>query len=310
MSLDADCRKVLDIIVAAGRPKLWQVTPAEARLAMLASIKLFGGPAPEVAQVRDLKTGGGIRLRLYRPLKSGSGPLPTLVFYHGGGYVIGDLDSHDIPCRMLANASGCVVVSVDYRLAPEHPFPAGIEDALAALRWIAAEAGRIGVDSGRLAVGGDSAGGNFAAVTAQRARDEGGPDLRFQLLIYPATDQTAETESKRLFGEGYLLEDKGMAWFRDHYLGPDEAKKTNPWASPAKAPSLAGLPPAMVVTAGFDPLRDEGKAYADALTKAGVATRYRCHDGLIHGFINFPGAIAAAGPALSEMGQALAAALR
>jgi acetyl esterase len=241
-----------------------------------------------VGLVQDLQAQGpwgNIAVRHYRPF--GSSPeaiLPVLVYYHGGGWVIGDLDTHDVLCRQLTNASGCSVVAVDYRLAPEHRFPAAFEDSLAATYWVAREAEALKVDPARLAVGGDSAGGNLAAAVAIAARDRGDLSIAYQLLIYPATDQRPGFPSRTSNGQGYLLTADTMKYFHDHYI-PDSASDLDWRASPLLAPSLSKLAPALVLTAGFDPLLDEGMAYAKALTDAGNRAAYVCFQRQIHGFI-------------------------
>jgi acetyl esterase len=224
--------------------------------------------------------GGDLPVRVYRKL-GGPGQAPAIVYYHGGGWVVGDLDSHDGCCRVLADVSGCVVVSVDYRLAPEHRFPAAVDDAVAAFRWVQEHHREVGVLAGRVGVMGDSAGGNLAAVVAQRCRDEDPPVA--QSLVYPATDAHLDSESHRLFAEGFFLTRQDMEWFRGHYL-PEVATWDSPAASPLLADDVSGLAPALVVTAGFDPLRDEGAAYAERLEAAGVPCEYRCYDDLVHGF--------------------------
>jgi acetyl esterase len=248
----------------------------------------MAGEPPEVGSVEDRTVpgpAGDIPVRVYRP--DVEGPAPILVFLHGGGWVIGNLDSHDVSCRALCKRAEVVVVSVDYRLAPEHPHPAASDDAWAALTWVAAHGDEVGGDASRLAVGGDSAGGNLAALMALRARDEGGPALRHQMLIYPVTDLAAETASHVENGEGYFLTTETMRWFIDHYLGPDRAHgdPADPAISPLRADDLSGLPPAQVLTAEFDPLRDEGDAYAARLAEAGVPVDHVQHPGLVHGFI-------------------------
>lgn len=239
---------------------------------------------PDVAVTQDLHA-GDIPLRLVRPL--GSTPaqkLPVLVYYHGGGWVIGDLDTHDTLCRELANASGCAVVAVDYRVAPEHPFPAAVDDASAALQWVRAHAAELGLDAQRMAVGGDSAGANLAAVAAIAARDAGHIPLKFQLLIYPVTDMRQRAPSYTSRGEGYSLSAASMEWFRTLYLG--EAGDHADWrGSPLLRDDLAGLPPAFVLTAGYDPLRDEGLHYAQRLTEAGNRATLVCFERQMHGFV-------------------------
>jgi acetyl esterase len=261
--------------------------PVGARAHVRSSAIAFAGPLTAVEAVRDLDVEGAVGplpARHYTPL-GGSDSL--LVFFHGGGFVTGDLDTHDEPCRVLCRHAGVHVLSVEYRLAPEHPFPAPVEDAVAALRWAIANAASLGADPGAVAVGGDSAGGNLAAVATQALVREGGPAPVLQVLIYPVTDFAARTRSQDLFGDGLFLTDADQEWFTDHYLqGRDPA---DPRLSPLRAADLGGLPPAIVVTAGFDPLRDEGEAYAAALSAAGVRVAHWRARGLIHGFINFGG---------------------
>jgi acetyl esterase len=241
-------------------------------------------PAEEVASVEDRTVpgpAGEIPVRVYTP--AGEGPRPVVVYFHGGGWVIGDLDVVDRPCRTLANAADAVVVSVDYRLAPEHRHPAAFDDALAATTWVAEHADELGADPARLAVGGDSAGGQLAAAVSQAARGAGGPAIAFQLLIYPVTDMDFTTASYTENAEGYLLQRGSMQWFWAHYLGAQDPG-TDPTAFPARAADLGGLPPAFVATAEFDPLRDEGEAYAKALADAGVDVVASRYDGMVHGF--------------------------
>jgi acetyl esterase len=249
----------------------------------------FTQPAPpEVAELRALAAdgpGGPVPLRLYRPL--GSDPalaLPVLVFFHGGGWTIGDLETHDTLCRELANGAGCAVVAVDYRMGPEHRFPAAVDDSIAATHWVARHAAELGVDASRMAVGGDSAGGNLAAVVAIAARDAGELRLRLQLLVYPATDMRAGAPSHTVNGQGYLLTSDTIRWFHDQYI--DDPRHDLDWrASPLLHEDLSGLPPAFVLTAGFDPLRDEGAQYAQRLSEAGVRSTLVCFERQIHGFI-------------------------
>ncbi len=246
--------------------------------------------------------GGAIPIRIYTPPLPGA--LPALVYFHGGGFVIGDLDTSDFRCRLTTEWVGCVVVSVDYRMAPEHIFPAAAEDCYAATAWVAAHAAELRVDPARIAVGGDSAGGNLAAVVALMARDEGTPALMFQLLGYPVTDANFETASYRENAEGHGLSLAQMRWFWDLYV-PDLEERSNPLAAPLRAESLAGLPPALVATAEFDPLRDEGEAYARRLAEAGVKVELRRYDGLIHGFFGQTADFAAARAAFNDSVAAL-----
>jgi acetyl esterase len=255
-----------------------------------------------VALVSDLTAHGplgAIPLRLYRPIGStGQSPLPVLVYFHGGGWVIGDLDTHDTLCRQLANAAGCAVVAVDYRMGPEHRFPAAVNDCIAATRWVREHAADLHLDATRLAVGGDSAGGNLAAVVSIAARDAGDPSIAYQLLIYPATDQHRTTPSHTSNGQGYLLTTDTMDYFTGHYI-TDRALYKDWRASPLLRDDLSTLPPALVLTAGYDPLRDEGQAYAERLTAAGNRATYVCFDRQIHGFITM-------GKVLDEANSAVA----
>jgi len=278
-----DIQAVLEELDDQGIPEMNTLSVAGAR-ALLE--ELFAPPdePEEVGAVRNFRIdgpAGGIPIRIYTP--EGSGPFPVFVFFHGGGWVVGSLDTHDATCRALTNATDCVVVSVDYRLAPEHPFPAAVEDCYAATQWVAKNPGVVHGDPDRVAVGGDSAGGNLAAAVSQVSRDTGGPDIAHQVLMYPVTNHSFDTPSYEENAEGYFLTRADMEWFWDHYLatGLDGA---NPYASPLRARDLRGLPPATVLTCEFDPLRDEGRAYADRLEDAGVAVIHRNYDGMIHGF--------------------------
>jgi acetyl esterase len=287
--LDPDAQRVCELIVLANRPALETLSPAEARFAYLAARQVLQPDPPPVAEVVALEAlgpAGPIPLRLYRGHGAGKdAPQPALIYFHGGGWVIGDLDSHDQVCRALANATRSIVVSVDYRLAPEHKFPAAADDAIAATRWIAGNAARLGIDPSRLAVGGDSAGGNLAAVVALDARDRGGPGLAYQVLIYPSTDMALELPSQLRHADQLPLRRTTMQWFVDHYLR-DGADKADWRASPMRARDFARLPPALVVTAAFDPLCDDGEAYAKALAEAGVPVALERFAGQIHGFLS------------------------
>lgn len=307
MMLDPDAARVLELIRAAGRPPYEQLSPEEARAAYRAARDAVAPEPVAVAEVRDLIAEGPrgpISLRLYRPFGAARSGDPALVFFHGGGWVLGDLDSHDGVCRHIADRSGCVVVAVDYRLAPEHKFPAGVEDAFAATRWVAERVPALGLDAARLAVGGDSAGGNLASVVCLLAREAGAPRIAFQILLYPATDFAMDTPSHRRFAEGHLLTRANMRWFRDHYL-PAPSDREDWRASPLRAHSFAGLPPAYVLTASHDPLRDEGEQYARRLTEAGVPVTAWRVPGQIHGFLPMGRLVAASSRALDVLGRAL-----
>jgi len=306
MTLDAIVQGLLDQMAANPMPKLWEVPPAQGRelyRAMSQALEPQGGPIGKIENTTMQGPAGQIKLRVYTPVAGGAAALPGIVFFHGGGFVIGDLDTHDALCRSLANEAGARVVAVDYRLAPEHKFPAAADDCFAATKWVEQNAASLGIDPNRIAVAGDSAGGNLAAVVSLMAK-KGGPRLVFQLLIYPTTQARASTESIKSFAEGYFLERKTMEWFYDQYLpaGQDLAD----WRlSPLAAPDVAGVPKAYVVTAGYDPLKDEGKAYADKLNRAGVAAVYTDYPGMVHGFFNMSGVVPTAREAIAEAGKAL-----
>ncbi len=308
MAMDPGAQRVLDLLRELGRPPLEQSTVAEARENMARGREVFGPDPAEVAEIRALAaTGpaGGIPLRYYRGIDAPPSDAPALVYFHGGGWVIGDLESHDRVCRRLANDARCVVVSVHYRLAPEERFPAAVEDSAAATRWVVEQAAALGINPARVAVGGDSAGGNLAAVMALMARDGNLPELCFQLLIYPATDMAASYPSRERTMSGLLLTTPGMQWFIDLYLN-SKADALDWRASPLRAISLAGTAPALVFTAYHDPLCDEGEAYAARLERDGVrVNRVRFGD-QIHGFLTMGRFI----PAADTMLDMAAAALR
>jgi acetyl esterase len=307
MSLDVHVKALLDQMKTMAMPKMWELGPQAARAAM--KMGIFRGSDAPIGKVEERTIPGPahpIPARVYTPLGAKDGVLAGLVFFHGGGFVIGDLDTHDDLCRCLANGSGCRVVSIDYRLAPEHPFPAAVEDCIAATRYVAGHAAEFGIDAKRLAVGGDSAGGNLAAVVSQLAKSEG-PAIVFQLLIYPVTQLGApvDTPSMRENAKGYFLEKEGMDWFTKLYC-PETKHRSDPRLSPLLCADLSGLPPAYVITAGFDPLRDEGRAYADKLDGAGVPVTYVNYPGMVHGFFSMRGLI----PKAREAVAAAAAAVR
>ncbi|MCB0183107.1 MAG: alpha/beta hydrolase [Caldilineaceae bacterium] len=284
MPLSLTMRTVLLAVRVTGGKPINEMTIPEARRATQARIRRRRKPVP-VASIADRVIpgpAGAIPIRVYTP--AGRGPFPLVVFFHSGGFVVGGLDNDDEICRSLCHGADCIVVSVDYRLAPEHKFPAAPDDCLAATRWAAKHAAEFNADATRIALAGDSAGGNLAAVTALRIRDEGGPPLRGQLLIYPMTDyHTPATPSYLANANGYLVTRDMMIWFWGHYLN-DASEANHPHASPLRAPDLSGLPPALVITAEYDPLRDEGERYAERLRQAGVPTVCTRYDGMIHGF--------------------------
>lgn len=288
MSLDPDARTYLERVAALGAPLVSELTPPEARLSIEATSAELFGPVDTVGSIVDRAIPGPVRLRIYEPA-DGVRPHPVLVYFHGGGWVLGSLDSHDGLCRALAARTPCVVVSVDYRLAPENRFPAALDDAWTATAWVAEHATSIGADPTRIAVGGDSAGGNLAAVVALRARDRG-LAIAHQLLIYPVTDVDFDRPSYLENSIGYGLTRDGMRWYWEQYLGPD-GDGAQPEASPQRAASVAGVAPATVVTVEFDPLRDEGEAYAARLAAEGVPVTYVQIGGLIHGVIRMPAVI-------------------
>jgi acetyl esterase len=308
MPLDPQSKFLLDQLAAQGGPQLHELTPVQARQAF-ESMRL-PVPGESVASIQDLRVpgpGGEIPVRLYAPANAAA-PSGALVYFHGGGWVIGSIETHENLCKALANRSGARVVSVDYRLAPEHRWPAAAEDCYAVTCHLAEHGAELGIDGARLAVAGDSAGGNLAAVVALLARERGGPRLRHQVLIYPVTDHDFERTSYRENGEGYFLTTDAMAWFWDHYV-PDRARRNEASAAPLRAEKLAGLPPATVITAEYDPLRDEGEAYAARLREAGVATTLSRYDGQIHGFVSMLDLLDAGRRAADEIGAALRGAL-
>ena len=303
--LDPQAEALLQLMAQRNVPPFNTLTPAQARETMRGMVALSAGPEA-VANVENLTIpgpGGQIRLRIYTP--QGDAPFPILVFFHGGGWVIGDLDTHDNLCRSLANGAGCIVVSVDYRLAPEHKFPAAVEDAYAATQWVANNAHRINGNPGLIAVGGDSAGGNLAAVVAIMARDQDGPSLKYQLLMYPPTDvSSCDTGSYRDCADGYFLTKADGEWFGAQYLNCED-DRLNPLVSPLLAPNLSGLPPALVIVCEFDVLRDEGESYAKRLKKAGVSVKCTRYKGMIHGFLSMDGFLDQARSGIDEASAAL-----
>jgi acetyl esterase len=302
MPLDPQAQKVLEQLAALGLPPNHTVSPAQARINAKARPRAAG---PEVAKVEDRQipgSGPAVPVRIYTP--AGPGPFPVLVWFHGGGWVVGDLESADPTARHLAVGAGCVVVSVDYRLAPETKFPGAADDCYAATVWAAQNAAQLNGDASRIAVGGDSAGGNLAAAVSLMARDRKALPLAFQLLVYPVTARDFNTPSYRQNANGYLLTRDGMQWYWDHYLN-HAAEAEHPYAAPLVAKDLTGLPPALVITAEMDPLRDEGEAYAQRLQAAGIPTQYTCYDGMIHGFFGMPAVLDKGKQAIAEANTAL-----
>ena len=313
MALEPQAQAVIDLVVKSGRPPYHELSPKDARQQFRETRPASTPTPPEIGVVRNVLAegpSGPIPLRVYRPAGVASGtPLPGLVYFHGGGWVIGDLDTHDVFCRQLTAEAAITVVAVEYRLAPEHKFPAAVDDAWAATRWVAADADQLGINATRIAVGGDSAGGNLAAVVCLMARDHEAPAIALQVLNYPVTDLAADTRSYRDFADGYLLTRESMRWFIGHYLSsPDQVSDWR--ASPLRARSFEGLPPALIVAAGFDPLRDEGEAYAARLRDGGVRVDYVCYGGMLHGFLPMGRLIDTAHRAASHIAASLRQALR
>jgi acetyl esterase len=298
-----EVRALLEMMDAQGAPPLETLDPITARTSRLEPMKALGGQPDFLGRVEDLSVpgpGGDVAVRVYATEQGGV--RPALVYFHGGGFVFGNIDTHDAVCRAIAKGSGSVVVSVDYRLAPEHKFPAAVEDSYAATVWVAQNAPTLGIDPQCISVGGDSAGGNLATVIAMRCRNAGGPALASQVLIYPVTDVSSfETDSHRDFAEGYFLTRAAMQWFTGHYLS--SADITHPEASPLLATDVSGLPPALVITAEFDPLRDEGEAYAERLRQAGVPVTVSRYPGMPHGFVSMRGVLAGGRQAIDEVAE-------
>jgi acetyl esterase len=306
MKLDPDAQLLLDAMIRAGRPALETLSPTEARQFMRDIRSALKQAVPPVAEVRELVADGphgAIPLRLYRSEPAGQVPQPVVMFFHGGGWVIGDLETHDNLCRSIANGGDCTVVSVDYRLAPEHKFPAAVDDCWAATRWVAARGNELALDRGRMAVAGDSAGGNLATVVAALAAQDG-MAMRCQVLLYPTVDLGLAHGSFKRAGTGFNLTSAAMAWFRDLYL--NHPGEVDDWrASPLRAADMAKLPPAYIATAGCDPLCDEGESYARALERARVPVTFRHFPGQMHGFAGMSGFVKAADEVLADVGAAL-----
>ncbi|MGQ9896288.1 MAG: alpha/beta hydrolase [Acidobacteriota bacterium] len=299
MPLHPQAETFLNHLAELGNPPLWTLSPEQAR-ASFAALRALAGTPEHVDRVEELLIPGSqteIPIRLYAPA-SGQ-PLPVTLYFHGGGFVIGNLDSHDSVCRALANRTPTMVISVDYRLAPEHPFPAAPIDAYDALQWTAAHAAELGGDPKRIAVAGDSAGGNLATVAALMARNRKGTLPMFQLLVYPVTDATHSQPSYEAYGDGYFLTKDAMQWFLRHYVPADQSRR-HPYLSPLFEKNLSGLPPAHILVAEYDPLRDEGVAYAERLKAAGVTASVSCYKGMVHGFFSLVAWFEDASRALDE----------
>src|SRR5579859_4270051 len=303
--IDREARAYLQQTASLGLPPLSEQGAVEARRLQSLRAASLAGELEQVAHIEDGSLpgpGGQISFRLYSPAPDRT--LPVLLYMHGGGWVVGDLDTHDSVCRALARRAECVVLALDYRLAPENPFPAAVEDAWAGLSWLRDHATDVGADGGRIAVGGDSSGGNLSAVLAQRSRDRGGPRLSAQVLIYPVTDCDFDTRSYREAATGYGLTRDSMLWYWNQYL-PDEAKRVSPDASPLRATDLSGLPPALIITCKLDPLASEGAAYAEALRSAGVRVEHIHEPDMIHGYIRMAGVVSRARKSWDEIAKFL-----
>ena len=310
-TLDPEIQMTLALLERRGDPTVETLPPAEGRRVTRRQAEVFAGPPTPMREVTDLEVPGAVgpmAARHYIPDEPGAGPHPLLLFFHGGGFVIGDLETHDATCRLLARHAGVHVLAVDYRLAPEHPFPAPVEDATSALRWALEHAAELGADPERVAVGGDSAGGNLAAVTSLLLTREGGPRPAAQLLLYPTVEAGRTGGSLDTYAEGFFLTKAQVKWFTAQYI-PEGTDPADPRLSPLKAPDLSGLPPALVLTAGFDPLRDEGEEYAHAMRAAGVPVLLRRFPGLIHGFGNMTSVSRTSRDALVEIAGAMRAVL-
>lgn len=306
--LDPIVRQLLEAAAAEARPPLESFSPEEARKLAREDLKLVGGTMEPVRSIENLRIpgpDGDIPVRVYTP--DAPAPRPALIYFHGGGWVVCDLDTHDVVCTAIAHRAGAVVVAVDYRLAPEHKFPAAVIDSYAATAWVSSNAKKLGIDPQRISVGGDSAGGNLAAVVSLKSRDEDGPAIAFQIMVYPVTDLSSfATGSYQEFAADHYLTKSEMEWFRSHYLRSMEDAR-DPHASPLLTLDLSELPPALIITAECDPLRDEGQAYAKRLADAGVPVTYTCYPGMIHPFFSLSGVIPQAFEAIQQVANAVAA---
>lgn len=312
MPLDPMLKAFLDQMAAIPGPKMWEIPPPAAREAFAGMMQLVGPKDVPIGKVQNIVMpgpGGDLALRIYTPVAARSEPLPTLVYFHGGGYVIGNLDTHDGLCRMFANAANIRVIAVDYRLAPEHKFPAAIEDAYAAVCWIETNAAELGVDANHVAVGGDSAGGGIAAALSLMAKEKGAPKIAFQMLLFPMTQVGGKTKSLLEFAAGYFLELATLEWFYDHYGAASDVDRNDPRMSPLLAKGFSGLPPAYIMVAGFDPLHDEGVAYGEKLRSAGVSVALADYSDMVHDFIYLQSVLPQAPEAMKAAAAALKAAL-
>jgi acetyl esterase/lipase len=310
MPLDPVLKSFLDQMAAAPGPKMWDMSPTDARQAFVALLQLAGPKDVPIGKTENVSVPGpqgGIPVRLYSPVAAGSEALPVLVYYHGGGFVIGDLDTHDGLCRLFANEAGCRVIAVHYGLAPERKFPSAVEDAFAALTWVESSATRLGIDANRIAVAGDSAGGALAAVVAQMAKQNGSPKLVMQMLLFPVTQIGGDTSSLREFAVGYFLEKKTLDWFFGHYLTAD-ADTSDPRISPLRAKDVSNLPQAYFMLGGYDPLHDEGLQYAEKLRAAGVPVTVADYGDMVHCFIYLQTILPQAREAMDAAARALRAA--
>lgn len=301
--LDSQLVELLRSLKESGAPELQTLSPPDARGAYQKGVQLLSGEAPDIKRTVDTSieaSDSPIAIRLYYPERESRSSLPLVVYFHGGGWSFGSIDTHDNVCRTLCAGATCIVASVDYHLAPEHKFPMAIQDAIAASLWAHENAAGLGADPQKIVLAGDSAGANLAAVAALAARDTGQPDILCQLLICPATDMSMAYPSHNTFGDGYRLTRPLMVWSSSNYLR-DGRDIMDPRASPLYANDHSSLPPAIIITAGFDPLRDEGAAYAAKLREAGIEVQYRCFENLIHGFINLTGVVDSAAHALDEI---------